>query len=370
MDVERYLRELRNLVNIDSDTYNQDGVNAVAGAITQLFRQSGWHCRRVELGDAIGQGVLVTSHPAAAQYDLLLLAHMDTVFPAGTAQSRPFHIRNGRAYGPGVADMKGSLMSLFWALHSLEDATRRRLSIAVALSPDEEINAVYSQGWLRELARRSRCVLVCEAARHDGALINARKGLARYQLAFHGVSAHAGQAPENGRSAINALACCIHQLNQVSDLRQDTTLNFGSVWGGEAPNVIAAHAGTQLEIRFWHEDEYRRFDQLLNARCRQPFTPGVTTQIKQEVYMPAMLPTSDTRWLMGLVEHAGRQENLEIGWQEVCAVSDANYTAATGTPTLDGFGPVGAGFHSLGEFLDIASVEPRVRLMQNVISRL
>ncbi|MBW7981936.1 M20 family metallopeptidase [Enterobacillus tribolii] len=370
MDVEQYLCELRKLVNIDSDTHNPAGVNAVAGMVAALFDHAGWYCSDIDLSAQTGKGLLISSHPTGQDFDLLLLGHLDTVFPEGTARARPFHVCDGRAYGPGVADMKGGLLSMFWALHTLDAAHRKRLRIAVALNPDEEINSVYSRDWLSGLARNSGCVLVGEAARPDGALINARKGMARYRLNFQGVSAHAGNAPQNGRSAINALAGCIQEINQLCDAQNDTTLNFGSVWGGGAPNVIADQAGTLLEIRFWRNEEYQRVNQALEARCRQPFAPGVTTRLTQEVYMPAMTPSPDTHRLMQLVERAGRAVNQEIRWRETGAVSDANHSAATGTPTLDGFGPIGAGFHSQGEFLEIASVEPRVRLLQNVIAGL
>lgn len=370
MDVEHYLRELRTLVNIDSDTHNPAGVNAVAGVMAGLFSQDGWHCRPVGLSDKTGNGLFISSHSGGNDFDVLLIGHLDTVFPAGTAQQRPFRTHNGRAYGPGVADMKGGLLSLFWALSALDAAHRKRLRIAVALNPDEEINSAYSRGWLSELAGNSRCVLAVEAARQDGALISARKGMARYQFQFQGVSAHAGHAPQNGRSAINALAGCIGEICQLGDAPKGTTLNFGSVWGGGAPNVIAEQAGAQLEVRFWNTEEYERVNRTLTERCRQPFAPGVTTRLTQELYMPAMLPSAGTHKLMERVEHAGRAVNQEIRWRETGAVSDANHSAATGTPTLDGFGPIGAGFHSHGEYLEIASVEPRVRLLQGVIAAL
>lgn len=370
MDLEHYIAELATLVNVDCGTHTIEGVAEVADKMRQLWQQEGWHTERVDLGHAVGPGIFVTNKPDATQYDVLLIGHLDTVFPAGTVAERPLSRDEYRLYGPGVSDMKSGLLNILWAMRTLEPEHQQRLSIAVAMNPDEETGSVHSHQWIGELAKRARCVLVCEAARADGSLVKARKGLAGYQLAFTGVAAHAGNEPEKGRSAITALANAILAINALSDMPRGTTLNVGVIEGGSAANVVPAQASAELDVRFWENDEYDRVHQSLTALCEKGFLDGVTTTLTRINHKPAMAASDETQALMQHVERAGKEEGIEVTWQAVGGGSDANHTAALGIPTLDGLGPVGAGFHSPAEWLDIASIEPRIRLLKRVIAML
>lgn len=370
MNLEHYIDELKTLVNVDCGTKTLDGVATVAGIMQLFWQAEGWHTEQIDLGDKVGPGVLVTNKPQAEQFDVLLVGHLDTVFAPGTVAQRPLTQDETRLYGPGVSDMKSGLLNILWAMRGLDAADNARLSIAVAMNPDEETGSVYSHEWIGELAKRSRCVLVCEAARADGSLVKARKGMAGYQLTFSGVAAHAGNDPEKGRSAIVALVHSILAINGLADLARGTTLNVGVINGGSAGNVVADCASAELDVRFWENDEYDRVHQQLQALCAQGFLEGVTTSIVRVNHKPAMAASDETRALMQLVEKAGSEEGIAITWQAVGGGSDANHTAALGIPTLDGFGPTGAGFHSPAEWLEIASIEPRIKLLKRVVSML
>lgn len=370
MNIEHYIAELESLVNVDCGTQTTGGVAQVANTLTALWQKEGWHTQQVDLGSAVGPGVLVCNKPQAAHFDVLLVGHLDTVFPEGTVAQRPMSRDDTRLYGPGVSDMKSGLLNILWAMRGLDNAHLNRLSIAVAMNPDEETGSVHSEAWLGELAKRARVVLVCEAARADGSLVKARKGLAGYSLEFHGVAAHAGNDPEKGRSAITALANAILALNALADMPRGTTLNVGVVNGGSASNVIADYAAAELDVRFWENSEYDRVHAALEMRCEQGFLEGVSTTLTRLNHKPAMAASEDTGALMALVEKAGAAEGIPVTWQAVGGGSDANHIAAMGIPTLDGLGPVGAGFHSPAEWLEIASIEPRVRLLRGVVSLL
>jgi len=370
MNLEHYIEELKTLVNVDCGTRTLDGVATVAGIMQRLWQAEGWHAEQVDLGNQVGPGVLVTNQPQAETFDVLLVGHLDTVFAPGTAAARPLSQDETRLYGPGVSDMKSGLLNILWAMRGLDAADKARLSIAVAMNPDEETGSVYSHVWIGELVKRSRCVLVCEAARADGSLVKARKGMAGYQLHFSGVAAHAGNDPEKGRSAITALANAITAINGLTDWDRGTTLNVGVIQGGSAGNVVADSASAELDVRFWENDEYDRVHQALEGLCAKGFLDGVTTTLTRVNHKPAMATSDDTRALMQRVENAGREEGIAITWQAVGGGSDANHTAALGIPTLDGFGPIGAGFHSPAEWLEIASIEPRIRLLKRVVSML
>lgn len=370
MNLERYIEELKSLVNVDCGTATLSGVATVAGVMETLWQKEGWHTQRVDLGDKVGPGVFVTNKPEAKEYDVLLVGHLDTVFPPGTVAERPLTQDSERLYGPGVSDMKSGLLNILWAMRSLSNTHLERLSIAIAMNPDEETGSVHSHQWIGEIAKRSRCVLVCEAARADGSLVKARKGMAGYRLTFSGVAAHAGNEPEKGRSAVTALANSILAINALSDIPRGTTLNVGVISGGSVANVVADHAVAELDVRFWENDEYERVNKALEALCAEGFLDGVTTSLTRINHKPAMAASEETQLLMRLVELAGQEEGVKVTWQAVGGGSDANHTAALGIPSLDGFGPVGAGFHSPAEWLDIASIEPRIRLLRRVISML
>ncbi|URO00361.1 M20 family metallopeptidase [Leclercia adecarboxylata] len=370
MNLEHYIEELKTLVNVDCGTRTLDGVATVAGIMQRLWQAEGWHTEQVDLGNQVGPGVFVTNKPKAEKFDVLLVGHLDTVFAPGTAAARPLSQDDTRLYGPGVSDMKSGLLNILWAMRGLDAADKARLSIAVAMNPDEETGSVHSHEWIGELAKRSRCVLVCEAARADGSLVKARKGMAGYQLHFSGVAAHAGNDPEKGRSAITALANAVIAINALTNRDRGTTLNVGVIQGGSAGNVVADSADAELDVRFWENDEYDRVHQALEGLCAKGFLDGVTTTLSRVTHKPAMATSDDTRALMQVVENAGREEGIAISWQAVGGGSDANHTAALGIPTLDGFGPIGAGFHSPAEWLDTASIEPRIRLLKRVVSML
>ena len=370
MNLEHYITELRSLVDVDCGTRTLEGVARIADRMRELWQREGWHAGLVNLGAEVGPGVLATNRPQATQYDVLLVGHMDTVFPPGTVAQRPMRLDETRIYGPGVADMKGGLLNILWAMRTLAPEHRERLAIAVAMNPDEETGSVHSHEWIGELAKRSRCVLVCEAARADGSLVKARKGMAGYRLTFTGVAAHAGNEPEKGRSAITAFARAVLAINALADSASGTTLNVGVVEGGSASNVVPESLAAELDVRFWKNEEYARVDEALNALCREGFLAGVETRLALLTHKPAMAPGPETEQLMRLVEQAGEEEGVDIRWQAVGGGSDANHTAALGIPSLDGFGPVGAGFHSPAEWLEIASIAPRIGLLRRVVSML
>ncbi|MBK4715876.1 MULTISPECIES: M20 family metallopeptidase [Tenebrionibacter/Tenebrionicola group] len=370
MDMEKYFAELAQLVNVDCGTHTPAGVAQVADIISGFWRDEGWQVKSVNLGAQVGPGVLVTNKPDASGYDVLLIGHLDTVFPPGTVAERPMSLSETRAMGPGVSDMKGGLLNILWALRGLDDAHKSRLSIAVAMNPDEEIGSVHSHEWISQLALRAKTVLVCEAARADGSLVNARKGMAGYRLTFSGKAAHAGNEPEKGRSAVVALANAISAIGGLADATLGTTLNPGVVRGGDAPNVVPAWAEAELDVRFWRNDEYQRINEQLQSLCERGFLDGVTTTLTRITHKPAMAPDEGTQALMRLVEQAGKEEGVAITWQAVGGGSDANLTASLGIPTLDGLGPVGAGFHGPDEYLDIRSIEPRIRLLRRVVASL
>ncbi|ELU03035.1 hypothetical protein CAPTEDRAFT_208515 [Capitella teleta] len=300
----------------------------------------------------------------------MLIGHLDTVFPEGTVAEWSLSQDGENAYGPGVADMKSGQLNMFKALSQLPEDVADRLSICVCMNPDEEIGSIYSGDWLKGIASKSRYVLVAEAARADGSLVKARKGMASYKIEFKGKAAHAGNEPEKGISSITELAHWITTLNQETNFEIGTTLNFGVVKGGSAGNVVPDYASTVLDIRFWDNDDYARLEQKIQQMLENPSLQGIETELTREAHKPAFTPNEGSEKLMALIEKTGQDMGLDITWQAVGGGSDANLTGSLGVPTIDGLGPIGGAMHSRNEFLVLDSIEPRLTLLRNVLINL
>ena len=365
-----YLQELEFLVNIDSGTTDIAGVTQMAEWMAGQYRTLGWHVEQADLGPAVGPGVMATNKPGAEHFDVLLVGHLDTVFPHGTAAVRPFTVEGDIARGPGVADMKSGLLSMLYALRHLEAETRERLAICVVLNPDEEVSSVHSHAWIGTYAKRSDCVLVFEGARADGSLVKARKGVGIYEIEVKGVAAHAGNDHQKGRSAVVELAHWILALSPLTDYAAGTTVNVGIVKGGTVSNVVPETAYAKVDIRFWKTSEFERVEQTLKALQQTPFTPDVRVELGRRSFKPAMELSAGSEALMAVVETAAAAVGEDIGWVAVGGGSDANYTSALGVPSLDGFGPIGGNYHGEKEFLRLDSVIPRIRMVQELLRRL
>jgi len=368
--LNEYLEELRPLIDVDCGTYTVEGIEVIAAQFEQKFAQlDGWNVKRIDCGKA-GVGLEIRNKPEADVIDVMLIGHMDTVFPVGTAAERPMSTDAEKAYGPGVSDMKSGLLNIVYAMRNLDADVLNKLSIAICMNPDEETGSLDSVDWIQSVAKQARHVLVAEAARADGGLVKARKGMARYKFDFKGVAAHAGNEPENGRSAITEMANWILAINAMTNFESGTTLNVGIVSGGAGANIVPEDAQAIVDVRFWSNEEYDEVDTKLNALKAQPFTPDVVVEMEREAYKPSMVASEQTQALMALVEESAQELNIDINWKEVGGGSDANNTAILGVPTLDGLGPIGAGFHSDQEYLLLESIEPRIRMLMRVLEKL
>ncbi|BDP32902.1 TPA: M20 family metallopeptidase [Vibrio vulnificus] len=368
--LEHYLEELKPLINVDCGTYTLEGIEYIASQFEQKFQaMNGWQIKRVDCGKA-GVGLEIRNQPDAAHIDVMMIGHMDTVFPVGTAAVRPMSLDAEKAYGPGVSDMKSGLLNIVYAMRNLDQAVLDKLSICICMNPDEETGSGDSVEWIQSVAKLAKNVLVAEAARADGGLVKARKGMAGYKINFKGIAAHAGNDPEKGRSAITEMAQWIMAINAMTNFESGTTLNVGVVSGGAGANIVPEHAQAVVDVRFWNNAEYDDVDTKLNAMAQTPFVDGVSVTIEREAYKPSMVPSEQTEGLMKLVESAAQELSIDLNWHAVGGGSDANNTAILGVPTLDGLGPIGAGFHSDQEYLVLASIEPRIRMLMRVLEKL
>ncbi|HIR22089.1 MAG TPA: M20 family metallopeptidase [Candidatus Aphodousia faecalis] len=366
--VQEFLKDLEKVVNVDAGTACTEGVKQVAETFKQHYEGIGFTARLVDLGDKVGPALFATNKPEATHYDVMLNAHLDTVFPAGTVAVRPMSIKGDRAYGPGVLDCKAGCMTIFYALKNLPKETLDKLSILVACNPDEETGSVSSHDWLKECASKSDRALIFEPAREGGELVCARKGSSTYKITFHGVSAHAGNNPERGRDAIYAMVKFIAAVKELADWDRGITLNFGMVRGGTVANVVADFAETELDLRVWNDDDYNEVNAKIMQLAQQEWVAGVTQEIVEKNHHGAMPLSEATKAMAGLIEEAAKLEGFDIAWVKAGGASDGNTTASMGVPTLDGLGPVGGEMHCDREYLEINSIEKHIKVAERFLT--
>lgn len=371
--LNQYLKYLQYLVNFDNGSFNAKGVAKVADFFQEKFAAGPWNCERITIDAApVGPCLKVTNTPDD-DYDVLLLGHMDTALPDGEAKKRPYSIDdNGIVRGVGVSDMKGCLLSAYFALAELSNEHQLdKAKVCFLLNSDEETGSRYSGPVLKKAAKNAKHVIVIEAARKTGDMVKSRSGVADYHLHATGVSAHAGVNPQDGSSAINELAEWIIRLHKLSNYTLGTSVNVGIIQGGKGSNVVAPTADADVDVRFKTQAEFERIDAAIHELETKHFTPGgakVTAEFRPN--RPPMPCTEKTQKLADLISELGKKQGLSFGWVATGGGSDGNITAAMGIPTVDGVGPVGAGGHSATEWLDSKSVEPRMRLLKATIAYL
>ncbi len=376
---DRFLSDLRFLVDLDCGSYTSEGVNRVADYCEDRFRTAGWtavrHLYRPEdghpqLGDCVVGTMTGGLAPEEGGKRFVMVGHMDTVFPEGTAEARPYRVDEDRAFGPGVNDMKSGLLSGFHAVEALREAGWDRFaSIAFVCNPDEEIGSPFSKPIIQAEAKGADSALILEAARPDGSVVSSRKGVAEGTIELRGRAAHAGVEPEKGASAIVAGARMVLALQELNGRWDGVTVNTGVLQGGTRPNVVAERCSMVFDIR---SPKAAFFDDVTAALRELVADPGdrITATLHFDMGFPPMERTEATAELVGHAREVAAELGIELTEAFTGGASDGNTTAGMGVPTLDGLGPVGGDPHSEAEWLDLTSIVPRATLLAGLIARL
>jgi glutamate carboxypeptidase len=357
------LRFLASLVNQDSGTYDALDVNRMGDLMAAMLDELGFRATRIpqsEYGDH-----WLWEHSGRGDTRLLAVSHIDTVFASGTAKSRPFTIDKGRAYGPGVLDMKGGITVLAFALRALkavDSPAWRDVSLAWFLNSDEEVLSPSSRAHIRAEAERSTSVIVTEPARPGGEYVIARKGAGKFFLEVAGRAAHAGAQPELGRSAVWAMAQKACELHAMTDLGEGTSVNVGVIRGGTRSNVIADECYAEIDLRAWTPTAADRAMSRFREIAAHAHVPDTSAHLRGDMNFPPWpegLP--GTMQLLELVQAAGRELDLSLKGIRTGGGSDGNHASAV-APTLDGFGPQGSRAHSDEEFIEVATLIERAKV--------
>lgn len=366
---QEMLQFIEKLVSIDSGTYYKHGVDKIGILLEKSYKELGFNVIVVEQEEYGNH--LIIEHKDALDPNIIILAHMDTVFPEGTAAERPFHIDGNRAYGPGVIDMKASQVSVLYAVKALlNEGFDGYKNIRIVLNSDEEVGSPSSRQMIEREATGMKYALVMEPARKDGSLVSARRGKGNYTLIVEGKAAHSGIEPEKGRSAIEELAHKIIQLHELSDHEKGISVNVGMIEGGSSVNTVSDHAEAQIDVRIKEMDQVELLEECLEKICASSDVAGTKISLEGEMNRPPMEKNKKTRALLRIIQDVGDEIGVEIEDTATGGGSDASFTSSLGIATIDGLGPVGGNAHSDKEYLEIPSLVERTLLLATIIERL
>jgi glutamate carboxypeptidase len=365
-----FVADLTALCAIDSGSHNKAGVDRAADWIAARCDEWGWAVERLP---QTGYGDLLTARLGGnGRGRIMLLGHMDTVYPDGTAAARPVRREGGKLLGPGVSDMKGGLLVGMYALRALQQSGFSDFEeLCFFFNSEEEINSPVSKPLYLQEAARADAALVLEAARSNGDLVSARKGSGEYRLTVTGRSAHSGVEPEKGVNAIVELANRISAFQALSGIAPGVTVNVTLTGGGTASNAIPERAWAVFDARATDAAGAQQVHAALYALAAKASTlSGAQASLEGEFFFPPMSRTPATAFLAGLAKESARALNFEVGEAATGGASDASNIAARGIPVLDGLGPVGGMDHSVDEYIQRASLPDRIGLLSGLVRRI
>jgi glutamate carboxypeptidase len=364
--LEDILGRVSALVRQESPTSRYDAVSAaqevVAGWAEELEGRVKRHARS-------GSGGVLEArfgNPEDERRPVLLLGHLDTVWPVGTLARMPWRVEDGWAFGPGVLDMKAGVVMALEAMRLVREVDADR-PVVLLLSGDEETGSHHSRGLIEEIAKGCRATFVLEPTQGpQGAYKTARKGVGQFRLEIAGVPSHSGVDFGAGHSAVRELAWQIEKISAMTDLERGTTLNVGVVGGGTQSNVVAAAAWAEIDLRVKTVAEAEAVAQKLealkarDARCTLRLTGGLNR--------PPMERTEGTAALFAQAKELAAGLGFALEEAATGGGSDGNFTSALGVPTLDGMGAIGNGAHAENESIRIDSLVSRTALLAAMIA--
>jgi len=360
------IEELKALVEIESPSDSPSDVNNLAAYLSNRLDKLGVKTSRIPVEN--GGDVVIGRYGSEGQA-VMVLGHMDTVWPLGTLARRPVKIEDDKLFGPGSFDMKAGLVVAIHALEILQALDRNpKHPIVFFFSSLEETDCEPYQSVLEETARACDYVLDLEPAWPGGAVKTERKGCANYVLNIRGCAAHAGADPRKGISAITELAHQIQMLNSFTDYEQGTTVNVGVINGGIRPNVVPDNAKAEIDVRFCRLVDGQAIDSKIKALA--PHLTGAELEITGKIGMPPLERTEKVIALYKKAQEVASQLGFELGEVSTGGVSEACITSALGIPTLDGLGADGDGAHAEYEHVLLPSLATRSALLAGLLLEL
>jgi glutamate carboxypeptidase len=359
-DLSAMLADLELLVNTESPSYDIARLTMSAQALAGIIEAR------------LGSAPAIIDGPAGPHVHwsgggvprVLVVGHHDTVFPAGVDGERPFAVTDGRATGPGVFDMKAGIVQAVHAIASLVD----RSGVELLLTADEEVGSGSSRSLIEARASECGAVLVMEPSADGGLLKTGRKGTGTFEVAVHGRAAHAGLEPEKGINSLVAAAELIGRIATFGDPSAGTTVTPTMAVAGSADNVVPAETRVKVDVRVVEPGEKERIEAAMAGLVSS--VPGATITVSGGIGRPPMHESASASLFALAVASAAALGLPALSGVPVGGGSDGNFTAAIGIPTLDGLGAVGGGAHADHEYVEVASMVDRARLVAELLTRI
>ena len=358
---------LRHMVEIESPSDDKAAVDRMGTLLAQVFERLGGKITFYPQ-QAAGNH-LKAEFPGGGGKPALLLGHFDTVWSMGTLAKMPFRMEAGRAFGPGVYDMKAGITMMIFAVRALKESGRTHRPVTVLLDTDEEVGSTTGRPVVEAAAKESEAVLVLEPSQGpQGHLKTSRKGVGDITIRVRGRASHSGVDFEKGRSAIVELARQLLEIVKFTDLSRGITVNPGVVQGGTRSNVIAAEAWAEVDLRIARAADAALLEQKFAAL--KPFDPECSIELSGGINRPPMERTEGTVRLFRIAQEIGQSLGMDVNESSTGGGSDGNFTSALGIPTLDGLGALGEGAHASHESIVIESLPLRTALLAGLIQSL
>lgn len=365
-DLPEMVSTLETITNIDSPSTDKACIDHLVTVLDKLWQDAGCSTRIIPESE---MGNHLRVEWGSGEKQILLLCHMDTVWDKGEASKRPFRTENGRAFGPGVYDMKAGIIEALFAVKTLTKlGLKPSKKIVILHNSDEELGSPTSRAYIEEEAKKSQAVLVLEPSASGGKLKTWRKGVGMFQINITGRAAHAGSDYEKGVSAISEAARQVIYLHNLTDLKAGTTVNVGVIGGGSRSNVVADNAFLDVDIRVKTMDAATEL--ISKMQGLKPLDPRTSITVKGGLNRPPMERNSKNLALFQLARSIGIEMGLDLLESGTGGASDGNFTSALGIPTLDGLGAVGDGGHALSEYIEITSLAERGALVAGLMLKL
>lgn len=354
------------LVEQESMTRSADATTRISESLAGRLEDSGADVEFVR-DERYGATVIARfGRHSSETNQLIVVGHLDTVWPQGTLAIRPFRVEEGRAYGPGIFDMKSGVALAFFAMRALRELRRDpHRPVTLIMTCDEESGSPFSRHVVEAEARRARAGLVLEPPIPGGKLKTSRKGVAELELVIQGRAAHAGNDPSLGINAVTELAHQVLAINAMSNHELGTTVTVGVVQGGVLQNVIPAHARALIDLRFNTASEGDRV--IDSMRALRPVIDGARLEVRGGINRPPMIRTAESGQLFEQARRIAAELDFQLGEGAVGGGSDGNFIAALGVPVLDGLGVDGMSAHAEDEHIIVADIPRRAALLARLI---
>jgi glutamate carboxypeptidase len=359
---------LERLVRIDNRSSNKTGVDQMGSILQAEFEKLGFAAERFEQEHCGSSMILRRQAPGRR---VMLICHLDSVFPAAMLESEPLFRTDGNlAYGPGVVDMKACLVGCLYAVKALLDTGTPVPALSVLMAGDEELGSLSITEEIVKEGKISDFCLVTEGARPGMAVVIERKGLAKVNILCEGRGAHAGNEPQEGINALMALCDVLPRIAALNDWEKDRFCLVTQMNAGEAPNVVPQKGTAYVDLRFADMQTYEYLKNEIDRILREPRQDGAKLSWKTELIKPPMAPVPGFDELLDAVIKSGDELDIPYRWVKAGGITDGNTVASVGTPTLDGMGPVGGMMCSESEFLEVDTMVPCAARLALAVSKL